>query len=92
METLFEIMTIFIVFFIVNYGAWWLTEVKGLPQWLQYKPWICRLCLTFWTLFMVYLTILLSFQCLIVGIGGIILAAMNAFAMWYHIKTHTVKI
>ena len=40
METLFEFIIVFVIFFIVSYGAYYITEIKGLPQWLQYKPWI----------------------------------------------------
>ena len=92
MVILFEIIGLFAVFFSINYAAYWVTEVNGVPQWLQYKPWECRLCLTFWSLIAVYTTFLLSFQCLYMGIGGIILASMNALAMWIDQKNNTVKI
>lgn len=92
MVILSKIITMFVIFFAVNYAAYWITEVKGLPQWLQYKPWICRLCLTFWSLVVIYLTILLSFQCLYLGIGGIILAVMNALAMYIDQKQKTIRI
>ena len=92
MLILMEIATIFMIFFPVNYFAYYLTEERGLPKWLQYKPWICRLCLTFWSLVIIYLTLWLSLSCLYVGIGGILLASMNALAMWIHQKTHTIKI
>jgi hypothetical protein len=92
MVTLFEFIVLFAVFFAVNYAAYWITEVNGLPRWLQYKPWECRLCLTFWSLIAIYITIWLSFSCLYVGIGGIILASMNALAMWIDQRNKTVKI
>lgn len=83
---------VFVIFFAINYGAWYITEVEGLPQWLQYKPWICRLCLTFWSLVAVYLTIWFGFQCLYIGTVGIALAIMNALAMWIDQKNNTIKI
>lgn len=92
MVILFEFIALFIIFFAVSYAAYWITEVKGLPQWLQYKPWECRLCLTFWSLIFIYTAIWLSFQCLYIGIGGIILASMNALAMWIDQKNKTVRI
>lgn len=92
MEILSSIITVFILFFIINYLSWYITEVKGLPQWLQYKPWICRLCLTFWSLIAVYCTIWASFQCLYIGTVGIALAIMNAIAMYIDQKNNTVKI
>lgn len=92
METFFEFIAMMLIFFIVNYGAYYVTEVKGLPTWLQYKPWICRLCLTFWTLIFTYTAIWLSFACLYLGIGGILLASMNALAMYIHQRNNTIKI
>lgn len=92
METLFDIITVFIIFFVVNYTAYYMTEVKTMPQWLQYKPWICRLCLTFWSLITIYCTIWASFNCLIIGTVGIALAIMNALAMWIDQKSKTIKI
>lgn len=92
MVTLFEFIILFAIFFAVSYAAYWLTEVHGLPQWLQYKPWICRLCLTFWSLIAIYTAIWLSFHCLYIGIGGILLASMNALAMWIDQRQKTVKI
>ena len=89
---LIQILALFAVFFAVSYAAYWITEVKGLPQWLQYKPFECRLCLTFWSLITIYTTIWLSFHCLYIGIGGIMLAILNALAMWIDQKNKTVKI
>lgn len=87
-----EIIGVFTVFFIVRYLAHKITDEWGLPQWLDYKPFNCELCLTFWSLITIYTTIWLSFSCLYVGIGGIILASMNALAMWIDQKQRTVRI
>ena len=92
MVTLFQISITFILFFIINYICWYITEQYGLPKWLQYKPWECRLCLTFWSLIAVYSTIWASFNCLIIGTVGIALAAMNALAMYIDQKNKTIKI
>ena len=92
MSVLIEILTVFALFFAVNYFAYLITEKWGLPEWLQYKPWICRLCLTFWTLIFIYSTIWLSFSCLYIGIVGNILAILNALAMWIDQKQKTVKL
>lgn len=89
---LIQILAIFAVFFAVSYAAYWITEVKGLPRWLDYKPWNCKLCLTFWLLIASYLTVWLSFSCLYTTIGGLILAVLNAAAMWIDQKNKTVKI
>lgn len=93
MSVLIEILIVFALFFAINYLAWLITEKWGLPEWLQYKPWTCRLCLTFWTLIFIYSTIWLSFACLLyIGIVGNILAILNALAMWIDQKQKTVKL
>ena len=92
MIILLQALAALIIFFAVNYGAYWLTEVKGLPAWLQYKPWVCRLCLTFWSLMGIYITLWLSFSCLYIAIYGILLAILNSIAMWIDQKDKTVKI
>ena len=92
MIILLQALAALIIFFAVNYGAYWLTEVKGLPAWLQYKPWVCRMCLTFWSLMAIYITLWLSFSCLYIAIYGILLAILNAIAMWVDQRDRTVKI
>lgn len=92
MSTLFQIILMFVIFFIVNYGAYYITEKRGLPEWLHYKPFECRLCLTFWSLIAIYLTIWLSFSCYYLGIAGIVLAGMNALAMYIDQKQKTILI
>jgi hypothetical protein len=92
MEILFEFIAMVIIFLVINYGGYWLTEVRGLPEWLQYKPFICRLCLTFWSLIGTYIALGLSFSCLYTMVGGIILAIMNALAMWIDQRNKTIKI
>ena len=92
MGTLFEFIFVFVIFFTVSYGAYYITEKRGLPDWLQYKPWICRLCLTFWSLVFIYSAIWLSFSCLYIGIIGNLLASMNALAMWIDQKNKTIKL
>ena len=92
MGTLIEFIILFTIFFTVNYGAYWFTEVRGVPRWLEYKPFECRMCLTFWSLIAIYSAIWLSFACLIIGIGGILLASMNALAMYIDQRNKTIKI
>lgn len=92
MIKLLEFAMILGIFLPVKYLTYWLTEVKGLPEWLNYKPWICNLCLTFWTLIAIYIAIGVSFSCYIIGIGGAIFAILNAIAMWIHQKNNTVSL
>ena len=92
MITLIQFIVVVIIFLIINYGVYWITEVKGLPIWLQYKPFECRMCLTFWSLIGVYSAIWASFSCLIIGVVGILLAILNAVAMYIDQKNKTIKI
>lgn len=93
MTILLQALAALIIFFAVNYGAYWLTEVKGLPAWLQYKPWVCRLCLTFWSLMGIYITLWLSFSCLIyMTIYGISLTILNTIAMWIDQRQRTITL
>ena len=87
-----QVILIFVLFIPIRYLAWKVTEEWGLPEWLQYKPWNCKLCFTFWSLLATYLSIGLIFNLYITLIGGIALAIMNALAMWIDQKNKTVKI
>ena len=87
-----QVILIFALFIPIRYLAWKVTEEWGLPEWLQYKPWNCKLCFTFWSLLATYLSIGLIFNLPITLYGGIALAIMNALAMWIDQKNKTVKI
>ena len=87
-----QILLILVIFLPIKYIAYYITEVKGLPQWLDYKPFNCKLCLTFWLLIASYLTIWLAFACLYTAIGGIILAILNALAMWIDQRNRTISV
>jgi hypothetical protein len=89
---IFEFMAVIIIFLIVSYGAYYITEVKGLPIWLQYKQFECRMCLTFWSLIGIYSAIWASFSCLIIGVVGILLAVLNAIAMYIDQRNKTIKL
>ena len=92
MYLLFQFIGAFIIFFIINYVVWYITERDKVPEFLQYKPWSCRLCATLWTLVTVYIAIGISFKLWVVLITGVILAIMNAIAMWVNQKNRTIKI
>lgn len=92
MLILLQFALILAVFLAIRYAAYYITDVKGLPIWLDYKPFNCCICLTFWSLLTTYLAIWLSFSCLYVGIGGILLACMNALAMYIDQKQKTIHL
>lgn len=87
-----QVILILALFFPVKWLGWKITEQWGLPEWLQFKPWNCRLCLTFWMLLFTYLSIGLIFGLYITLFGGIAMAMMNALAMYIDQKNKTIKI
>lgn len=87
-----QVILILLIFIITRYLTYKITEEWGLPKWLQYKPFICEVCLAFWSLLGIYISIGLIFGLWITLIGGIILAILNAIAMKVHQKNNTVKV
>ena len=86
-----QLLTMLVIFLATKYFTFQLTEVWGLPKWLQYKPFICDTCLTFWSLVAIYTTLLIiGYQWL--GISGLIMAVLNAIAMYINQKRKTVDV
>lgn len=92
MEILFEFILVGIIFFTTVYFSWWFTEKDNVPEFLNYQPFSCQCCLTFWLLVMIYVALGISFKLWIVLIAGIILAILNAIAMKVNQINKTVKI
>lgn len=91
MYIIIQFAAMLVSFLLVNWLAYNITEQLGLPSWLNYKPFNCRLCLTFWTTVAVAVIYGL-FGMAITAIGLAILAVLNAAAMWLNQKNKTVKI
>ena len=87
-----QVLLILAIFFPIKWLGYKITEEWGLPKWLDYKPWSCNLCLSFWSLLATYLSIGLIFNLFITLIGGIALTIMNALAMWIDQKSKTISI
>ena len=92
MYLLFQFIGVFIIFFIINYVVWYITEKDKVHEFLQYKPFICRLCATLWSLVAIYIAIGISLKLWVVLIAGLILAILNALAMWVNQKQRTIII
>ena len=92
MSYLLEFIAVFIIFLLVSYFTWWFTEKDNVPEFLEYKPFQCRLCLTFWLLVGIYIELGISFKLWVVLIAGVILAILNALAMWINQKNKTIKL
>lgn len=87
-----QILLILALFIPVSWLAYMITEVWGLPKWLQYRPWQCCLCLTFWTLLVTYITVGVVFSLPITLWGGIALTVLNAIAMYINQRNKTIKV
>ena len=86
-----QLLAMLLIFLATRLFTYQLTNVWGLPKWLQYKPFICEICLCFWTLVAIYTPLLIiGYNWL--GISGLIMAALNAIAMKVDQKNKTVKI
>lgn len=92
MDILFEFITIFIAYLLVVYTAYYVTEVKRLPSWLQFPPFHCRKCLTFWSMMAVSLVIGLSFDLPVYMATGIFLAVLTALSMHIDEKNKIINI
>lgn len=92
MWILFQFIITGIIFFGVGYFSWWFTEKDKVPKFLEYKPFQCRLCLAFWLLVAIYVALGISFNLWVMLIAGVILAILNAIAMWVNQKNRTVSI
>lgn len=89
---LLQIILVGALFLPVKMLTYKITDEWGLPKWLDYKPFNCYLCLTFWSLLAVYLTIGLIFNLKITLFIGVIIAVLNAIAMYIDQKNKTIKI
>lgn len=89
---LFEFVIAFIMYFVIVYGAYYATEVKRLPEWLQFPPFECRKCLTFWSNFIAGLVVGLSFSLYITMITVMVMAILTAISMHIDQKRKTISI
>ena len=89
---LFEFVIAFIMYFVIVYGAYYATEVKRLPEWLQFPPFECRKCLTFWSNFIAGLVVGLSFSLYITMITVFVMAILTAISMHIDQKRKTISI
>lgn len=87
-----QIILIFTIFILDRFVVDKWVNQKNYPVWLNYLPFNCNVCATFWSLLAIYLTVGLVFNLWWTMIGGMILAVLNAIAMWVNQKNRTVSI
>jgi hypothetical protein len=89
---IYEFIIAFAMYFAIVYGAYYVTEVYRLPQWLQFPPFDCRKCLTFWSNFTAGLVIGLSFSLWVTMITVLVMAILTAISMHVDQRNKTIKI
>lgn len=87
-----QLVLVLALFFPIKWLCWKITEEWGLPEWLQYKPWVCKKCLTFWTLMSLYISIGLVFQAYLTMGVGLMLTVLDTIAVIVDQKNKTIKI
>ena len=87
-----QIILIFTIFILDRYVVDKWVNQENYPAWLNYLPFNCSVCCTFWSLMVIYLVIGLVFNWWWTMIGGMILTVLNAIAMWVNQKNRTVSI
>lgn len=92
MMIIIDILIVISTLFVVLPVTYYITEVKGLPKWLNYMPFSCWLCSTFWSLITIYIALAFALDSYVIGIGGGILAILNAIAMKINQKNNTVSV
>lgn len=89
---LLQIILTLVIFFTVKFLCWKITDEWGLPMWLRYKPYICYLCLGFWSLTAFYLVSGLILHLWVTMAVGVVLTILDAIAQVVHQKNNTIKI
>ena len=77
------------IFFGTKFGVYKLIEGGHIPEWLNYKPYACEMCLGFWVLNGIYLTLAIVFN-YIFFVGNII-TILDVIARYIDIKNNTIK-
>lgn len=92
MNILFQFILVLAIFLVVSYAAWYMTEKDKVPEYLNYKPFSCRICATTWSLAAVYIALGISFKWWVLLIVGLIVTALNAIALVVNQKNKTINI
>lgn len=77
------------IFLLIKWGVYKLIEGEYIPEWLRYKPYICEMCLGFWVLNGIYLTLSIVFN-YIFFVGNII-TILDFIARYIDIKNNTIN-
>lgn len=85
-----QVIAVLVIFIPTKYLCWKITEVWGLPTFLDYQPYSCKKCLSFWLLMAFYIAVGLLFHLWItMAVGGLI-TALDAIAQHIDQKKKTI--
>ncbi len=83
------LIVIICIFLLIKWGVYKLIDCGHIPEWLNYKPYICEMCLGFWLLTSIYLALAIIFN-YIFFVGNII-TILDVIARYIDIKNNTIK-
>lgn len=87
-----QLILVLAIFFPTKWVCWKITEVWGLPTFLDYMPWVCRKCLSFWSLTALYLVCGLICHLWLTMAVGLILTALDTVAVIVDQRRKTMKV
>lgn len=87
-----QVILVLVIFIVVKYAAWRITEEDRVPQFLHYEPYICFKCLSFWSLMALFVACGLLYHLWITMAVGAILTILDTIAYIVYEKNNTIKI
>ena len=87
-----QLILVIALFIPIKWVCYAITEVWGLPTFLDYMPYSCRKCLSFWSLMAVYISIGLVLHLYITMAVGAILTVLDVIAVIVDQKKKTIRI
>lgn len=92
MYILLQFIIVLIIFLSISYVAWYIIEKDKVPEFLDYRPFSCHICLTTWSLAAVYIALGISFKWWVLLIVGLVVTALNTIALIINQKEKTISI
>lgn len=85
-----QLILVIALFIPIKWICYKITEEWGLPMFLNYMPYSCRKCLSFWSLMAIYISIGLVFHLYITMAVGAILTVLDVIAVIVDQKKKTI--
>ena len=85
-----QLILVIALFIPIKWICYKITEELGLPTFLNYMPYSCRKCLSFWSLMAIYISIGLVFHLYITMAVGAIITILDVIAVIVDQKKKTI--